>query len=579
VTDPANSSLKELLTAACEEQLTPEQYAQLDRLIRHDAAARIAYLRHTQLEANLRRLRRADAAATSSSDSYGLLQAVAALTDSETPVASLHDTMVAPAIHGIDIEQPKPVHRPLPLPRGAERKISFANRRFLAWAALIVLSLVLLTIVLNHAKPRVVATAPPTTASKPVMVATLTHALGATWQGASTAPAVGSHFPDRTTLRLATGYAEFTFASGADILTQAPTVITIHSNNSVSLKSGKLVAHVPAPARGFYVSAGQSTITDLGTDFAVSVDSSGTQVEVFKGKVVARAPSTQPTLLTANDAAKIDPAGHLKLDRGGAVPQLFVTQLAAKAPSLDLVDLAAGGDGTTARRGPAIDAATGKYGRPTPIADVTAPGGYHRVSLPVIDGCFVPNAGSTQIDSAGHRFVFAGASGLTFDRILVANKNIWPRKSPAEKFPLPPLSTRLAGVDYDRPPHDFLFMHASSGLTFDLKAIDNLHPDQRVTAFRCLIGNPATANDVRTSNPPATAASNVFVLVDGVVRFERLNLTYTDPPVNVDVPLGPHDHFLTLGVSQAGSNIGFAWVLFADPRIKLSVAPAAGGAK
>jgi len=538
----------DLIFGLIEGRITVEQMKRLSALARQDARVREMYVTYQCQRCILAALARPATPQLLSTD-------------------SMHEAQVMEAISRESAEAEKdevrPV-RPLPLPMLRPNDSAQAVRAIGArgWAAAAAAFIAMSGLIFFLSRPHNTTVARmPTPVNRPVL-ATLSRVIDAQWVNVT--PGEGDTFDSATDLTLTGGYAEFTFASGADMVVQAPAEIVIQSDNSVTLRSGKLAATVPPPAVGFSVSAGQSVITDLGTEFGVNESAAGTEVEVFKGKVTAQAPSTRPALLVANDAAKIDLGGELKVDRGGAVPQRYVRQLRTSAPYLDLVDLVAGGDGTTSRRGPAIDAKTGEYGNLPPIGDTQATAGYHRISLAAIDGCFVPNTGRTQIDSAGHRFAFSGATGITFNNILAGNKTSWPNGWGSR------LTAVLGGVDYSVAPHGFLFMHANSGLTFDLKAIAALHPDNRITGLHCVAGNPSLLGLDARGQPMPPVIDSMYVIVDGKVRFQKLDVSNVGQPVVVDVPLSNADHFLTLASSKNGSDIKGAWMIIADPRINLS---------
>ncbi|MBI9019199.1 MAG: FecR domain-containing protein [Phycisphaerae bacterium] len=95
-------------------------------------------------------------------------------------------------------------------------------------------------------------------------------------------------------LTLEQGVAKIEFNNGAEIVLEAPASIDLVSNQEMILISGKLSAHVNENAVGFMVRTKNSKIIDLGTDFGISVDDNGsTDVHVFKGKVALLLDSLQ----------------------------------------------------------------------------------------------------------------------------------------------------------------------------------------------------------------------------------------------------------------------------------------------
>ena len=242
---------------------------------------------------------------------------------------------------------------------------------------------------------------------------------------------------------------------------------------------------------------------------------------------------------------------------GAAKPQAFVRSIAA-VPSLDVVDLLCGGDGTTHQRGNQIDASTGAAGALAAVGDTHGDGAYHPVpALPVVDGCFVPDgaAGPVRTDSAGHTFGFPPTNGITYLRIVAGGKVPVPRGAD-------PIGTVLAGVDYAVPGRGLLLVHPNVGLTLDLAAIRRLHPGSRLVRFRCALGN---------SHPKSRQSkTDAYVLADGVPRFERRGFTTADDVFQVDVALRDAERFLTLATTDGGDGTAADDVLLGDPTFDLT---------
>lgn len=560
----------ELIMLALEEQLLPEQASRLEQLVCENAEVRRLYAIYAHQRSVMSML-------------APPAEELAELESSDVPgESSLHDTMVVRAISSAPVEQPEEV-RVFPAPpaaplagRGAWAALA-RQPRMLAAAAAIALLIAggLMMLILRQGTkqaPDLLAkendsgaqrTAAPgagAAATQPVFVARLTRQVAAQWKN-SAAIAPGAGFESETRLDLTAGYVELTFASGASAVVEAPATLTVQSN-AVALTAGRLAARVPPAAHGFAVSTSQSMIVDLGTEFGVSAGADGvTEVDVFKGRVTARpaAATTQPVTLTQGKAVTITPQ---KLEESpiGAVPQKFVRELDTAATSLDAVDLICGGDGTTAMRGTAIDQLTGAVGDfPQRRTISHSDAALHPVAVPVINGCFIPN-GDTPVDSAGHRFDFRPARGMSFDYIRAGGPIHWPNNGMAVFSPI------LSGVNYDSAGHGLLFMHCNNGLTFDLAAIRRLCPGKTVTTFHSVVGNTVSRDDYGND---VTVTSSAWVLVDGVARFNR-TFTNKDGAIALDVPIGPQDHFLTLATTAtSGSKITLNWTIFGDPRFQL----------
>lgn len=80
------------------------------------------------------------------------------------------------------------------------------------------------------------------------------------------------------------GLVEFRFRGGAKVVLEGPTRLELLSGSSVRLHLGTLAARVDT-GTGFEVHCPQGTVTDLGTEFGVSVSGRETAVHVFEGRV------------------------------------------------------------------------------------------------------------------------------------------------------------------------------------------------------------------------------------------------------------------------------------------------------
>jgi hypothetical protein len=117
--------------------------------------------------------------------------------------------------------------------------------------------------------------------------ATLRRAVGLTWPDDATRHLEGDVLPNGL-LAFNSGLAEIDFFCGATLIVEGPAQLEIESDWAVRVKHGRLRASVPPAARGFSVKAADSEIIDLGTEFAVEVDSGNARVEVIDGEVELR---------------------------------------------------------------------------------------------------------------------------------------------------------------------------------------------------------------------------------------------------------------------------------------------------
>ena len=513
---------------------------------------------------------------------------------------SLHDAMVLPAMReeagGRDEPADPPSLRSAPytprptarLGRG-RRSGAWALAAVAAAAASVVVAVQLFrpppVVPLAHRATPPAATTTSAPATDPAVVAVVADAaVGATWSDGTPAEP-GAVLRAGADVTLVAGTALLRMGPGpsgvgatTEVVVEAPAKLRLDSPRALTLAYGKVAVRMPDGDAGFVVRTATAAVTDLGTEFGVSVDpavpdpaEADTDVHVFRGRVRVAAATADPAVreVAAGDAAKVTPAGGVAVAASGVRPQLFVRSLGGVAAGrLSLVDLVSGGDGTTGRRDGVIDPLTGASGTVAtlpPAATLNGAGTYRRVpGLPVVDGCFVPKAdgrGPTTVDSLGRAVALAGCRGLTTTRLSAGGRI--PRLLNGNV-----IYTQLSGVDYADDGHGFLFMHPDLGVTFDLAAVRRLHPGARLARFRCAVGN--------TMGPAGNAASAV-VLVDGVERFARRGFLPADGAAAVDVLLADADRMLTL-VTTGDGNPMTDQILFGDPVLEVAPARAAAPA-
>lgn len=110
-------------------------------------------------------------------------------------------------------------------------------------------------------------------------VATLAQTVGAQWEVAPR----GVIAPG--TLRLKQGLAQIEFFSGATVVVEGPATLDLVSSMEIALRSGRVRATVPPSARGFTINGSGVGVVDLGTEFGISVDNAGSQLQIFEGEV------------------------------------------------------------------------------------------------------------------------------------------------------------------------------------------------------------------------------------------------------------------------------------------------------
>lgn len=87
-------------------------------------------------------------------------------------------------------------------------------------------------------------------------------------------------------LRLASGAVQIEFARGARVVLEGPAEFQLISESNAELRTGRMRAQVPEPAKGFTITTPGMVVVDRGTEFACSVPAQGEpEVHVFVGEV------------------------------------------------------------------------------------------------------------------------------------------------------------------------------------------------------------------------------------------------------------------------------------------------------
>jgi Concanavalin A-like lectin/glucanases superfamily/FecR protein len=315
------AEIETLLSAMVDGQLQPEQRDRLSDLLRGNTAAQTFYRDYlaTHIALEFR---------------YGSPATPPLFVEDSLDDSPLHDAeqsggsrypfsnaMILPSLQEIEAEAGEPIDHPISLPppvfsnRYQQNADTPKPRRWSpkAWAIAASVAIIVTVAV-------AFLTIPP----KPI-VATVSAQVDAKWSADSLPKGElrsGQH------LVLTDGYAELLFVSGAKVVVQAPAEFTLQSRTSLLLSSGKLAATVVGG--GFIVKTPSAAVTDLGTQFGVSIAADRTtRVEVFKGSVQAallnNAAPVQTTLVSGQAADVLTNQVHI--DPTGAQPQRFVRTL------------------------------------------------------------------------------------------------------------------------------------------------------------------------------------------------------------------------------------------------------------
>lgn len=422
------------------------------------------------------------------------------------------------------------------------------------------------------------------TAASPV--ARLARTVDCAWAGGREAPEAGDDLAAGQKLVLQSGLAEIIFQAGARMILQGPAMLEVRSRASAVLNRGKLTVTAEGPAKGFEVDSPGMKYTDLGTEFGVLVAQTGEQeVHVFRGRVQAEQGKQQgagsreqgtgitkqaenaggsgsplsaprsPLVLTANQAIRVA-APDKPIQRIVADKSRFVRELPAP---LDLVDILAGGDGTTGKTGLGLDPLTGNLVDAKERFRVRAGRGFHRVAAnQFVDSVFVPDGrfGPVQLDSAGHRYALPKTCGSTDHSIFA--ESIGPLAARQRGMPLvaSELADHLARALIHA--HPLIYLHANAGVTFDLDAIRANRPGRRLARFQAVLST-------ERSDKPA-AKMSAWVFIDGTLCYQK-QFSLHDGCFGIDVPLPRGARFLTLVATDAGLDLNSDHVILHCPQL------------
>ncbi|MGJ8695723.1 MAG: LamG-like jellyroll fold domain-containing protein [Verrucomicrobiaceae bacterium] len=115
------------------------------------------------------------------------------------------------------------------------------------------------------------------------------------------------------TIEVSSGLLQLDLHNGVSLVVEAPAQFDIISSDLIHLAHGKIRAQVPPPAQGFRIETTSFDIVDLGTEFAISLDSNGKgELHVIDGEVELyqkTSPNKAAQLLTAGHGVGLDHTG------------------------------------------------------------------------------------------------------------------------------------------------------------------------------------------------------------------------------------------------------------------------------
>ncbi len=349
------------------------------------------------------------------------------------------------------------------------------------------------------------------------------------------------------------GIVSIKYDQGVDVVIEGPAEFTIEKNG-IDLAQGRIYSYVSEVGRGFTVDTINNRYVDLGTEFGVSVEKeTSEELHVLKGKVqffsgLTGAPKDS-SVIFANDARRF----NSKTGKVSAIPvetELFARQLDSKAgmiwrgqKTLDLTRLAAGRkDSWNIGDAVGINPVDGKYVDANYNRRVNSNNKYSIVAdSKIVDGVFIPDGGDGEvvISSTGLTFACPDTSGGYTQNICLFRSGIKRENSKVS-------DVIFNGVEIEKNPESIMCFHSNCGMTIDLKAIKESMPGHELSGFKAL-GGITEFVDGLIGRP---ADIDLWVLVDGQLKYSRELLMVKDGTIDIDIDLADDARFLTIIVTD-----------------------------
>ena len=418
-------------------------------------------------------------------------------------------------------------------------------------------------------------------------VATISDSIEAQWADVNESLGRGARLTKTSgPWLLRKGVVKLMFDNHTEVLLEGPAEFQITAEDRMRVNYGRLYAIVPRSALGFSVITPNSTIIDLGTEFGVLAGfDGGTELHVIKGEtaLVAGQHNEKSSVLVKAGVAKRIYGFAASVSDIMPNERLFIRKIDSEAnlvwrgEAVDLADAAGGGGGFGGGK------LNGGYnplkGELEVFSEIARPSvgpeAFRPIhSNPLVDGVFVPNGkhGPVRVSTQGHLFENCPATNGEFWQGVF--NGAWHGGRFTE---IPKHHLRLAGKTYGTGQYAAIYMHANQGITFDLDAIRKSVGGLNLVRFHARAGISESVMDypeliVRNAEGRIESPRACFyVLVDGTVRFEKIDVSPEDAAETIDIPLTAQDRFLTLVTTQGSDKMGINhdWTLFAEPVLQV----------
>jgi hypothetical protein len=324
-------------------------------------------------------------------------------------------------------------------------------------------------------------------------------------------------------------------------------------------------------------------IIDLGTEFGVQqIPHGNTELHVIKGKtnLITNTKSSKMNLVVAEGTAKKLAGTTEKVSDIALQENMFVRGIDSKAnfvwkgqAFIDLADIVGGGNGFgTGRNNYGYQAGTGEFKQIKSMASITMADaeGLRKTENPYIDCVFyLADPENVVVDSAGHIFEACPETSRTA-WTGIYNGAWYGSESPLIRVHPGSMGSFSAEKD------PTIGIHSNQGITFDLMRIRQSIPGFKIKALHAYVGHSRTAWENSQKFPEyikegfGAPVASFYVLVDGVVRFEKIDMKAGDAPIEIDIKINSSEQYLSF-VTTDGSDqtINYDWIMLAEPRLEI----------
>ncbi len=529
--DRTFQELRELIDLSLEGAISPEQMARLESLLLEGSRNRRYYCEYLNLSVGMER--------------FYSQSSIPAMWEQGTLYPDLFwrelakEELNAPAV---EIQKAVPAQDPAP-GAGYPNHIRRANKAALT-LALVSLAAMVMMIAYIQSIPRRTSTA------------VVSEVLNASWAYTEDKVQPGDWLYNTDAPRfLESGIIQLNFITGTKATIEGPAEFTVLTDDQVKMRIGRIYATVPPGATGFTVRTPNAKVIDLGTEFGVKAEMDGsTEVHVFRGKTMLMAGGDgqeSRTETVTSGLARAVTADDAQIHKIAIREDVFArtvdskTRQALRGHRLSLADLVGGGNGFgTGRPDCGIVPDSGDFLEGPQYANghgnkkIKVASAYFPVPrIPAIDGVFIPDGGAGQVVISSQGHVFSGCPDTSGSRSAPIINGAKTSFSSQEN---------LAANDqyYGTPENPALFLHANSGITYNLEAIRKSLPDQlSPDRFVCQAASPMNPYGYMDSR------FDLWVLVDGELRFSKTGVTINGS-FPVDVDLDSQARFLTIVVTD-----------------------------